>query len=131
MKSLFTVIMLCTITIATQAQMFGVNIGQRNFFSMSYAKENPGKVKWFAELQASDEIGVQLTGGYRLGSEMYNVSPGIGITQFVGIEDKLNLHYRSLTTSIRAQVWIFSFQVVKRVDQKALVSIGLRGNLTK
>ena len=112
-----------------------VNFGSANYFAIGYTYENNRKVKWLADIQGTDEMGLQLCAGYRIGTEMYNISPMAGDTQFFMLErdDKKGFYKESnsFTASVRAQVWILNFQVTKRVKQKTIFSIGLRGNILK
>jgi hypothetical protein len=149
MKKLLTICLLFS-TIAVKCQsvadngngyekvshLMNINFGTANYYAMGYTYENNGKVNWFADLQGTGEVGLQLCAGYRIGTEMYNISPMIGDTQFFTFEnaDKrkgLFTQSNSFTASIRAQVWIFNFQFSKRTHQQTIFSFGLRGNIFK
>lgn len=112
------------------SQMMNFNYGQYNYCAIGYTYENNGKVNWLVDLQGTDEVGLRLTGGYRLGSEMYNVSVMAGRTQFTSLKP-FKLTQNTFTWSIRAQVWILNFQMIKDINQSPFVSIGLRGNILK
>jgi len=115
---------------AGPSHMMNVNYGQYNYFAIGYTYENNGLLHWTVDLQGTDEIGLRLSGGYRIGSEMYSVTPMIGATQFISLRSKV-FTQNTLTASIRAQVWILNFEVIKYSKQQPFVSVGLRGNILK
>ena len=142
MKSLITTFLLLVLSTAKSqsiadndynagpSHMMNVNYGQYNYFALGYTYENNGSLHWTVDLQGTDEIGLRLSGGYRIGSEMYSVTPMIGATQFISLRSKV-FTQNTLTASIRAQVWILNFEVIKYSKQQPFVSVGLRGNILK
>jgi hypothetical protein len=147
MKTILTALLFISITVNSQSiadngqgenkysPMVNANYGSGDYFAMGGSFENNGKFNYVIDFQGSDEIGMQLTGGWRLGTEMYNITPLIGATQFITRENdyKKGIYFidRSLTAMVRMQIYIFNVEIIKRDKQQPILSVGLRGNIFK
>lgn len=118
------------------SHMFNINFGSAGYAALGYTYESNRKIHWVVDAQATWETAFQVTGGYRIGTELYNITPMLGATQWFSLENDVKskglfLNERALTGSIRAQVWILNASITKRTAQQPIISIGLRGNLFK